>query len=108
MLACGHDQIDKLQGLVRSQPMAVVTFAVAGVSLIGLPPSGGFIAKWLLLNAAIDFAAPIKAQKVSSGMALCGFALAISAVLLGFNAEWILNLLGDNDVPTLIGTGGAP
>jgi formate hydrogenlyase subunit 3/multisubunit Na+/H+ antiporter MnhD subunit len=28
-------------------------FGVAGVSLIGLPPSGGFIGKWLLLNAAL-------------------------------------------------------
>ncbi len=28
-------------------------FALAGVSLIGLPPSGGFAAKWMLLNAAL-------------------------------------------------------
>ncbi len=29
------------------------TFALASVSLMGLPPSGGFIAKWLLLEAAL-------------------------------------------------------
>jgi multicomponent Na+:H+ antiporter subunit D len=29
-------------------------FAVAGVSLVGLPPSGGFIAKWLFLAAALE------------------------------------------------------
>jgi len=28
-------------------------FAIGGVSIMGLPPSGGFIAKWSLLNAAI-------------------------------------------------------
>jgi NADH:ubiquinone oxidoreductase subunit 2 (subunit N) len=28
-------------------------FAVGGVSIMGLPPSGGFMAKWTLLNAAI-------------------------------------------------------
>ncbi len=31
-------------------PVAMATFAVAGGSLIGLPPSGGFLAKWLLLE----------------------------------------------------------
>jgi formate hydrogenlyase subunit 3/multisubunit Na+/H+ antiporter MnhD subunit len=29
-------------------------FALAGVTLMGLPPSGGFVAKWLLLTAALD------------------------------------------------------
>ncbi len=50
----GHDNINKLKGLVLTLPMAVATFAIAGVSLIGLPPSGGFIAKWLLLESAIS------------------------------------------------------
>ena len=30
-----------------------LAFALAGVSLVGLPPSGGFAAKWLLLSAAV-------------------------------------------------------
>jgi formate hydrogenlyase subunit 3/multisubunit Na+/H+ antiporter MnhD subunit len=34
-------------------PVSMFAFALAGVSLIGLPPSGGFIAKWLYLNAAL-------------------------------------------------------
>jgi formate hydrogenlyase subunit 3/multisubunit Na+/H+ antiporter MnhD subunit len=33
--------------------MTVFAFAIGGVCLIGLPPSGGFLAKWLLLDAAI-------------------------------------------------------
>jgi formate hydrogenlyase subunit 3/multisubunit Na+/H+ antiporter MnhD subunit len=33
--------------------MTMAAFALAGASLIGLPPSGGFLAKWLLLSAAI-------------------------------------------------------
>jgi formate hydrogenlyase subunit 3/multisubunit Na+/H+ antiporter MnhD subunit len=33
--------------------MTVFAFALGGVSLIGLPPSGGFLAKWLLLEAAV-------------------------------------------------------
>jgi formate hydrogenlyase subunit 3/multisubunit Na+/H+ antiporter MnhD subunit len=34
--------------------MLMFAFGLAGVSLMGLPPSGGFIAKWLLLNAAVS------------------------------------------------------
>jgi formate hydrogenlyase subunit 3/multisubunit Na+/H+ antiporter MnhD subunit len=33
--------------------MTIFAFALGGVSLIGLPPSGGFLAKWLLLEAAV-------------------------------------------------------
>ena len=32
----------------------MLAFALAGLSLMGLPPSGGFAAKWLLLTAAIE------------------------------------------------------
>jgi multicomponent Na+:H+ antiporter subunit D len=49
----GHDRISELKGIVRRLPVSMFAFALAGVSLIGLPPSGGFVAKWLYLNAAL-------------------------------------------------------
>jgi formate hydrogenlyase subunit 3/multisubunit Na+/H+ antiporter MnhD subunit len=49
----GHDRIAELGGIARALPMTVFAFALGGVSLIGLPPSGGFLAKWLLLEAAV-------------------------------------------------------
>ncbi|MCB4821310.1 complex I subunit 5 family protein [Roseicella aerolata] len=51
--AAGHDRIRALQGLGRAMPVAVFAFGLAGLSLMGLPPSGGFVAKWLLLTAAL-------------------------------------------------------
>lgn len=48
----GHDRIAALGGVARRLPLAVLAFALAGVSLIGLPPSGGFLAKWMLLSEA--------------------------------------------------------
>ena len=51
--ALGHDRITELGGIARALPMTVFAFALGGVSLIGLPPSGGFLAKWLLLEAAV-------------------------------------------------------
>ncbi len=50
----GHDNLSKLSGLVKTSAVSTFTFAIAGASLIGLPPSGGFIAKWLLLSEAIE------------------------------------------------------
>ena len=49
----GHDRIADLQGVGRQLPMTLLAFALAGTSLVGLPPSGGFFAKWLLLTAAL-------------------------------------------------------
>lgn len=49
----GHDRIADLDQLAQRLPLTVVAFALAGVSLMGLPPSGGFIGKWLLLEAAL-------------------------------------------------------
>ena len=51
--AFGHDRINELHGIVRRLPVSMFALALAGVSLIGLPPSGGFIAKWLYLKAAL-------------------------------------------------------
>jgi multicomponent Na+:H+ antiporter subunit D len=48
----GSDSIGRLSGSDAGVPLSVLAFALAGVSLMGLPPSGGFLAKWLLLNAA--------------------------------------------------------
>ena len=49
----GHDRIADLQGVGRQLPMTLLAFALGGISLVGLPPSGGFLAKWLLLGAAL-------------------------------------------------------
>jgi formate hydrogenlyase subunit 3/multisubunit Na+/H+ antiporter MnhD subunit len=54
MRSTGHDNLDELDGIGRHVPMSVFAFGLAGVSLMGLPPSGGFVGKWMLLRAAIE------------------------------------------------------
>ena len=49
----GHDKIAKFAGAGRLAPMTFFTLGLGGLSLMGLPPSGGFAAKWLMLRAAI-------------------------------------------------------
>lgn len=48
----GTDRLRRLIGLDQRMPLDVFTLALASVTLIGLPPSGGFIAKWLFLQTA--------------------------------------------------------
>jgi multicomponent Na+:H+ antiporter subunit D len=50
--ALGHDRVTELGGIGRALPMSVCAFALGGVALIGVPPSGAYLSKQLLLQAA--------------------------------------------------------
>lgn len=52
--AYGHDEIEGLQGLARLMPVTCFSIALAGLAIIGLPPGGGFLSKWLLLSGAVE------------------------------------------------------
>jgi formate hydrogenlyase subunit 3/multisubunit Na+/H+ antiporter MnhD subunit len=54
MRAAGHDRIDDLDGIIRVLPVSAFTIGMAGVGLVGLPPSAGFVGKWLLLGASLQ------------------------------------------------------
>ncbi|KQU00199.1 monovalent cation/H+ antiporter subunit D family protein [Sanguibacter sp. Leaf3] len=50
----GTGRLDRLGGLARREPWVAVAFFAAALSLAGLPPSSGFVAKLSLLVAAQD------------------------------------------------------
>jgi multicomponent Na+:H+ antiporter subunit D len=52
--AVSRDDIRGISGIAQRLPMSFLAFGLGGLSLAGIPPSGGFVAKWLLLRAAID------------------------------------------------------
>jgi formate hydrogenlyase subunit 3/multisubunit Na+/H+ antiporter MnhD subunit len=52
VLAAGRDDLSALRGAAARAPLAIFAFGLAGASLIGLPPTVGFAAKWQLLQAA--------------------------------------------------------
>ncbi len=54
IVATGRDDIGRLGGVGARLPLTLFSFGLAGVTLMGLPPSGGFSAKWLLLTAALE------------------------------------------------------
>lgn len=45
--------IEALLGAATRRPLAVFAVGVSTVSLVGLPPSGGFVGKWYLLEASL-------------------------------------------------------
>ena len=53
-VSLGHDRVSGLGGAARALPLTVLAIAIAGLSLMGLPPSGGFSAKWLLLRSSLE------------------------------------------------------
>lgn len=55
--ALGHDHLHQLAYGLHRMRMTVFAFALAGVSLAGLPISLGFLAKWFLLQQAFDYQA---------------------------------------------------
>lgn len=50
----GKETIDACNGLMRRNPLLAVMMIVCLFSLVGLPPMGGFLAKWWLLAALWD------------------------------------------------------
>ncbi|MBK1645734.1 oxidoreductase [Thiocapsa imhoffii] len=49
----GHDRINELGGAAQALPAATFAIGLAGVALIGLPPSGTFLAKWIMIEQAM-------------------------------------------------------
>ena len=50
----GHDRIAELGPATRSLPAVAFAIGLAGIALVGLPPSGTFIAKWILLTESFS------------------------------------------------------
>ena len=53
LLATGKSALQALAGTSRRLPLSLLPFGIASITLMGLPPSSGFTAKWLLLQAMV-------------------------------------------------------
>ncbi|TVR66458.1 MAG: oxidoreductase [Gemmatimonadales bacterium] len=52
--AVARDALRDISGVAHRLPMSFLAFGLGGLSLAGLPPSAGFVGKWLLLREAIS------------------------------------------------------
>jgi NADH-quinone oxidoreductase subunit N len=49
-----HTRMEDLHGLSRRAPLAAASLIVFMISLIGMPPTAGFIGKWMIFNDALN------------------------------------------------------
>jgi multicomponent Na+:H+ antiporter subunit D len=47
-------EVSQLDGIGRRMPLTMIAFAIGALSMIGLPPTAGFVSKWYLLSAAAE------------------------------------------------------
>jgi len=57
--AAHKTEIRHLDGVGRRMPWTMGAFAVGALSMIGLPPTGGFVSKWYMLVGAFDAGAAL-------------------------------------------------
>jgi multicomponent Na+:H+ antiporter subunit D len=50
----GTKKIAGYAGLGQRMPITMVAFTVAAISMVGLPPTAGFVSKWYLVSGAVE------------------------------------------------------
>jgi multicomponent Na+:H+ antiporter subunit D len=50
--------VSQMSGLARKMPWTMAAFAIASLSLVGIPPSAGFISKWYLALGSVERGRP--------------------------------------------------
>ena len=61
MLQTHHDDLKDLGGIGRKMPFTLAMFAIAGLSVVGVPPTSGFTSKWLIYHALMQAGQPLLA-----------------------------------------------
>ncbi len=51
---CGSERLDDLAGIGRAMPVTGAVLTIAGLALIGVPGTSGFVSKWYLVAGAFD------------------------------------------------------
>lgn len=54
MTQTGRTQVRQMRGLGRKMPVTFLCLTLSGVSLLGVPPLGGFVSKYALVSAAFE------------------------------------------------------
>lgn len=85
---CGAHYVDELRGMGRRMPWVMAAFTCCSLSLIGLPPFGGFISKWKLALAAL-----------SQGSRLAGIGVIMLMVSAFLTAGYLLPVVSNGYFP---------
>jgi len=53
-VATGKRNISEMVGIGKRMPLTMTAFFIASLSIIGLPPTGGFLSKWYLVLGSLE------------------------------------------------------
>ena len=53
-VATGKKNISEMVGIGKQMPVTMIAFLIGSMSVIGIPPTGGFISKWHLLLGTLE------------------------------------------------------
>ena len=115
--ATGERNLGKLGGLLRFMPWTGWAALVGALAAAGLPPLGGFVSEWLLLqsflftpglpNSFLNMLIPIVAAVIALVGALAGYVMVkfFGVIFLGQPREPKLNEAHDADILERVGFG---
>jgi len=92
-------RLDDLKGIARRMPWTFGAFVIAGLSLIGIPGTAGFVSKWYLISAAMEFGAaglPLVAVILVSSL------MAVVYVWRILEAAWFGEEAGEPGAPVTV------
>ncbi|WP_211658288.1 monovalent cation/H+ antiporter subunit D family protein [Phytoactinopolyspora halophila] len=79
----GTGQINRLGGIARREPLLGAAFLIAALSLAGIPPFSGFVAKFTVVRAAMD-----EQQYIAAGVAVAVSLITLLYMLKIWNAAF--------------------
>jgi multicomponent Na+:H+ antiporter subunit D len=90
-VATHKKKISDMEGIGRAMPFTMGAFAIASLSMIGVPPVAGFVTKWYLLNGALSIHnLPIVIVLMASTILNAGYfaPITIKAFFQGRKDKW--------------------
>jgi len=91
----GTVDLDRMGGLARMLPLTFTAFVIAALAISGVPPLNGFVSKWMIYQAIVEFGRAghalwplwLAAAMFGSALTLASFIKVLHAVFLGRPAQ---------------------
>ena len=106
ILKAGITRVDEMHNLGKSMPWTMWMFTICAISLVGIPPLGGFIAKWYIAEGALTsgtnvFSWLVPIVLLISAMLTAGYLLppAVSAFFGGMAHGEVESAFKENNDP---------
>jgi multicomponent Na+:H+ antiporter subunit D len=63
----GHRKLSDLNGVAKKMPVTMACMSIGVMSIVGIPPTNGFICKWLIAEGAMEAGRPLFAAALLFG-----------------------------------------